>query len=87
MLKTCISIVMAAGVLTMMGIGSLWAAEQKSPSAGGKKVTLMLGGKFCDSYPEDVEMALKKVPGVKADRKSTRLNSSHIQKSRMPSSA
>lgn len=29
-------------------------------------MTLMLGGKFCDSYPEDVEMALKKVPGVKA---------------------
>ena len=27
------------------------------------------------------------IPGMKADRKSTRLNSSHIQKSRMPSSA
>ena len=26
-------------------------------------------------------------PGVRRDRKSTRLNSSHIQKSRMPSSA
>ena len=27
------------------------------------------------------------LPGIKLDRKSTRLNSSHIQKSRMPSSA
>ena len=66
MLKTFISIVMAAGVLTVMGIGSPWAAEQKSPPAGGQKMTLMLGGKFCDSYPDDVETALKKVPGVKA---------------------
>jgi len=65
MLKTFIRIVMTAGVLTMMGIGSPWAAEQKSPPAGGQKVTLMLGGKFCDSYPDDVETALKKVPGVK----------------------
>jgi len=65
MLKTFISIVMAAGVLTVMGIGSPWAAEQKSPPVGGQKVTLMLGGNFCDSYPDDVETALKKVPGVK----------------------
>ena len=28
-----------------------------------------------------------KLPGITGDRKSTRLNSSHIQKSRMPSSA
>ena len=31
--------------------------------------------------------ALTSLPGVGIDRKSTRLNSSHIQKSRMPSSA
>ena len=66
MSKTCIRIVMAVGVLTVIGTGSPWATEQKSPPAGGNKVTLMLGGKFCDSYPEDVETALKKVPGVKA---------------------
>ena len=65
MLKTFISIVMAAGALTVMGIGSPWAAEQKSPPAGGQEVTLMLGGKFCDSYPDDVEKALKNVSGVK----------------------
>lgn len=35
--------------------------------AGGvdQKVTLMLGGKFCDAYLGDVSEALKKVPGVK----------------------
>ena len=35
MLKTFISIVMTAGALTVMGIGSPWAAEQKSLPAGG----------------------------------------------------
>jgi len=30
MLKTCISIVMAAGVLTVMGIGSPWAADRRA---------------------------------------------------------
>ena len=66
MLKTCIRIIMAAGGLTVMGIGSPWAAEEKSPPAGEQKMTLMLGGQFCDNYPEEVEMALKKVPGVEA---------------------
>ena len=51
--------------------------------------TLMHEHVFCDITPPelaaqvepDVEITLEK------DRKSTRLNSSHIQKSRMPSSA
>lgn len=34
-----------------------WAADQK--------VTLMLGGKFCEFYPEAIDTALKKVTGVK----------------------
>ena len=33
--------------------------------AADQKVTLMLGGKHCDSYLDDVDSALKKVPGVK----------------------
>ena len=36
--------------------------------------------------PEFKSVALAAMPGAE-DRKSTRLNSSHIQKSRMPSSA
>ena len=34
--------------------------------AGDKEVTLNLGGKFCEFYPEDITAALKKLPGVKA---------------------
>ena len=34
-----------------------------------------------------LEQALRELPAEQRDRKSTRLNSSHIQKSRMPSSA
>ena len=34
--------------------------------AGEQKVTLMLGGKFCEAYLGDVEAALAKLPGVKA---------------------
>lgn len=43
-------------ILGWQGIGI--AAEQK--------VTIMLGGKFCDAYLGDVELALKKLQGVKA---------------------
>ena len=53
MLGTLVLIVAAVG----LGIPA-FAAEQK--------VTLMLGGKFCDSYTGEVEKALKKVSGVKA---------------------
>jgi periplasmic mercuric ion binding protein len=34
--------------------------------AGEQKVTLMLGGKFCEAYLGDVEAALAKRSGVKA---------------------
>ena len=34
--------------------------------AADEKVTLMLGGKFCDAYLSDVRDALTKVAGVKA---------------------
>ena len=34
--------------------------------AGEEKVTLMLGGKFCEAYLGDVEAALAKRSGVKA---------------------
>ena len=34
--------------------------------AADQTVTLMLGGKFCESHLDDVDGALKKVAGVKA---------------------
>jgi copper chaperone CopZ len=55
---------MSVSIFLMLGwSGSVEAAEQK--------VTLMLGGKFCDAYLDDVRSALTKVPGVKhVDTKS-----------------
>ncbi len=49
-------------VITMAFGISLMGAQAE---AAGQKVTLMLGGKFCDSYLDDVDEALKKVSGVK----------------------
>ena len=48
-------------------------------------VTIVVGGKTLFGAPEERAAAGNIVSFV--DRKSTRLNSSHIQKSRMPSSA
>ncbi len=49
-------------LMVMVGLFALsltaWAAE--------KKVTLKLGGQFCEFYPGEVETALKKVAGVTA---------------------
>lgn len=55
---------------TVLLFGSL--AVLSSPAvAAEQKVTLMLGGKFCDLYTDAVQGALKKVAGVKAvDTKS-----------------
>ena len=43
-------------------------------------------GKWCDEKRQEW-ILFSDTMGVSIDRKSTRLNSSHIQKSRMPSSA
>ena len=48
-------------VTAMVVLGTAVTVTQ----AADQKVTLMLGGKHCDSYSNDVETALKKVPGVK----------------------
>jgi hypothetical protein len=66
--KTRRNIIMAAGVLAVTGIGLPWAAEEKELPAGGQKVTLMLGGKFCENYTEDVERALKSAECVTSER-------------------
>ena len=34
--------------------------------AGKQKILLMLGGKFCETYPGDVDAALAKLSGVKS---------------------
>ena len=49
------------------------------------------GGNIDTSYPEDRAKAIRIIAGIanniNQDRKSTRLNSSHANESRMPSSA
>ena len=47
-----------------VGFGFALAAAHAG-AAADDKTTLMLGGKFCEHYPGDVETALKKVSGVK----------------------
>ncbi len=48
-----------AGLITFFAMANpAWAADQK--------VMLMLGGKFCEMYPDAIQTALKKVTGVKA---------------------
>ena len=57
-------------VTAMVVLGTAVTAVTVTQAAD-QKVTLMLGGKHCDSYLSDVETALMKVPGVKkADVKS-----------------
>ena len=52
-----------SGIMVVMAaVAALLALRVQ---AAEQKVTLMLGGKFCDSYLGDVSDALKKVAGVK----------------------
>ena len=44
-------------------------------------------GRWHTVYEEDYVSIIDGIPIIKKDRKSTRLNSSHSQQSRMPSSA
>jgi copper chaperone CopZ len=49
-------------VTAMVVLGAVVTVAQ----AADQKITLMLGGKHCDSYLNDVETALKKVSGVQS---------------------
>ena len=48
---------------------------------------ISLAGRILANFPEGLTAAQRVPDWLTQDRKSTRLNSSHIQKSRMPSSA
>ena len=62
------------------------ADYELGPSAAGRRaVTMRVDGHRV--YGTLYEPSAETAPGKRIDRKSTRLNSSHIQKSRMPSSA
>ena len=68
--------------------GAIWVVS--NPSSGGQ-VLKFIGGRRDSYYIRGLEQELgnnlKLVKTPELDRKSTRLNSSHIPLSRMPSSA
>ena len=72
--------------LLLLAPSALLAAdEKKSDKQDVSKIGERDVGKGINLYSLESEIALGKQ--LSQDRKSTRLNSSHIQKSRMPSSA
>ena len=77
--------------LTAQGISSSGSGQtQAAESSTMRAAIISLGGELFTIDLKNVREvfvveSITPVPGI--DRKSTRLNSSHIQKSRMPSSA
>ena len=71
----------------LYNIASGLRGRPRFPRAGGH-LRFLYVSHVCAERPEDLETLLAYVHDqYRGDRKSTRLNSSHIQKSRMPSSA
>ena len=60
---------------------------QKKEAFKWLKLSVMFPDGYCSNISNGVNLGTGKVTGLKRDRKSTRLNSSHITRSRMPSSA
>ena len=65
--------------------GELW--DKSLFDLVGEAITGVLKDSAIDKEQIDAIFFANMMAGVLEDRKSTRLNSSHIQKSRMPSSA
>ena len=86
---------LVVGVFAAVSVGGVAALKalksELSPSEDrGFFITLVIAPEgssmsYTDGYMRAIEKMFSQVPEI--DRKSTRLNSSHIQKSRMPSSA
>ena len=80
-------------VITAPPLGAIASAQEyKAQQAKAQRVGLLgLGSAQRSPFFEALRQGLRERGWVEgqnlADRKSTRLNSSHIQKSRMPSSA
>ena len=83
-------------VVAIIAQGTMGAGVGKRLHESGAEVRTLLSGRSAESAeraraagmkPAADERALLEGADFFLDRKSTRLNSSHIQKSRMPSSA
>lgn len=57
-------ITILAALATIIALISVTTSPAQA--ATDKEVTLNLGGKFCEFYPEDITAALNKLPGVKS---------------------
>lgn len=53
-------------VAAIIVTGALCSALELAQAAAEQRITLMLGGSYCDLYLGEVESAVKKVSGVKA---------------------
>ncbi|MCP9447924.1 MAG: hypothetical protein NNA22_10200 [Nitrospira sp.] len=53
-------------VAAIIVTGALCGALELAQAAAEQRITLMLGGSYCDLYLGEVESAVKKVSGVKA---------------------
>jgi copper chaperone CopZ len=53
-------------VTAVIATGVLFGVLELAQAAGEQRITLMLGGSYCDLYLGEVESAVKKVSGVKA---------------------
>ena len=73
-------------MLVLAACGGGQPAASSTESAGGA-MTPQKGGSMIIAYKDDLATLDPAIGYDWTDRKSTRLNSSHIQKSRMPSSA
>ena len=94
-MKQTLAVLTAAGILAAMPLVRADILEQVLVKVNGEIITkteleqrqiAAVRQKQPNLRPDD-DAELKKVLAKVTDRKSTRLNSSHIQKSRMPSSA
>ena len=75
-----------AGVLTDRGVVDVTdSVRQYGPRNGEETMEAIIV--HWDEVKAELERLAGSAPGVPLDRKSTRLNSSHSQQSRMPSSA
>ena len=94
-LLVCLIPTTIAGLLSAIGVAGMSrmmqanviATSGRAVEAAGDVDVLLLDKTGTITLGNRQASAFLPAPGVKEDRKSTRLNSSHIQKSRMPSSA
>ena len=74
------TVLLIAGVIIVYGFGTWFLGHKLAPILS--KIFFSKDKKYCYFPIKTIQVYYRRL-----DRKSTRLNSSHIQKSRMPSSA